>query len=267
MDRHSEKDFMVRSPRPRKTANLPETVYRRLNIYALAAGAAGGGALALAQPSEARIVHTPVHVHIVGSYNLDLNHDGVGDFKLTTGFSQVTSKEASGAWMFVYGLRKSNGAAIGEHRFPRDLRRGIAIGPRQFFGTGSRPDSKLMAFCGFGISGSYEAGNWLRVKNRYLGLRFTIKRKVHYGWARLSVEGCFFRGAHLTATLTGYAYETIPNKSIIAGATKGPDDAGIQEPDATVTMPTRRPASLGALALGSPGLSIWRREESALGER
>jgi len=29
-------------------------------------------------------------------------------------------------------------------------------------------------------------------------------------------------GARIRATLTGYAYETIPNKPIIAGKTKGP---------------------------------------------
>jgi hypothetical protein len=34
----------------------------------------------------------------------------------------------------------------------------------------------------------------------------------------------------LTATLTGYAYETIPGKSIIAGKTKGPDEIASVEP-------------------------------------
>ena len=62
-----------------------------------------------------------------------------------------------------------------------------------------------------------------------------------------------------SATLTGYAYETIPGKAIIAGATKGPDDA---EPTASLKAPTPAPATLGMLALGAPGLSIWRREES-----
>jgi hypothetical protein len=59
-------------------------------------------------------------------------------------------------------------------------------------------------------------------------------------------------------SLTGYAYETIPGKGIIAGKTKGPDDA---EPTAS-DMHTTEQAMLGALALGAPGLSIWRREQS-----
>ena len=79
----------------------------------------------------------------------------------------------------------------------------------------------------------------------------------------------------IIATLTGYAYETIPNRPIIAGKTKGkmndkeaspdllsPDDRG---PAASLTNPipdTPQPATLGLLAMGSPALSIWRRKES-----
>jgi hypothetical protein len=101
-------------------------------------------------------------------------------------------------------------------------------------------------------------GPWSKAKNRYLGLQFLIEGKVHFGWARLNAS-C--RGTDVFAILTGYAYETIPGKSIIAGATKGPDDAA---PTASFTMPTPEPVTLGALAMGAPGLSIWRRKELAL---
>jgi hypothetical protein len=59
MDRQSEEDFMTRAPRP--PINLADSVHQQLNMYALAAGAAGVGALALAQPVEARIVYAPAH--------------------------------------------------------------------------------------------------------------------------------------------------------------------------------------------------------------
>jgi hypothetical protein len=62
----------------------------------------------------------------------------------------------------------------------------------------------------------------------------------------------------LKAVLLGYAYETIASKAIIAGATSGPDDG---EPTASFTMPTPEPATLGALAMRAPGLSIWRRKD------
>jgi len=42
--------------------------------------------------------------------------------------------------------------------------------------------------------------------------------KLHYGWARLNVTIKNKGGVpEITGLLTGYAYETIPNKPIIAG--------------------------------------------------
>ena len=82
------------------------------------------------------------------------------------------------------------------------------------------------------------SGQWVNVKYRYLGLRFRIGATIHYGWARLNVK---VAGFHITALLTGYAYETVPRKAIIAGKTKGPD------------VITLDPGSLGRLAQGSAG--------------
>jgi hypothetical protein len=109
-------------------------------------------------------------------------------------------------------------------------------------------------------SKGFTYGHWYNVRDRYLGLKFKIGSETNYGWARLSVVGNY---RTITATLPGYAHETIPGKAIIAGATKGPDDA---EPTASLNPPTPTPvpATLGALAMGAPGLSIWRREELAL---
>lgn len=76
------------------------------------------------------------------------------------------------------------------------------------------------------------------------------------------------QGGHgITATLTGYAYETIPGKAIKAGQKKEAagdstnDDFG---PDASLTNPISdkpQPASLGVLALGAQGVVLWRREQ------
>ena len=103
----------------------------------------------------------------------------------------------------------------------------------------------------------------LGVTNRYLGLEFQIKGRTHYGWARLT-----FEDGVLSATLTGYAYETIAGKSIRAGLTKstahesGEVDFG-PGPFMTVPIPVApQPASLGMLALGAQGMPLWRRRES-----
>ncbi len=54
----------------------------------------------------------------------------------------------------------------------------------------------------------------------------------------------------MKALLTGYAYETIPNKPIIAGKTHGKD------------VITLEPASLGHLARGASAIPAWRGKES-----
>ena len=62
----------------------------------------------------------------------------------------------------------------------------------------------------------------------------------------------------VVATLTGYAYETVPNKAIIVGQTKGPS-ASLRNPS-DVLDPASAP-TLGMLALGAPSLDSWRRNE------
>ena len=73
---------MKRFVRPREKASLSESVQRHLNMYALAATAAGVGMMVPTQPAGARIVYTPAHVAIGKnrSFLIDLNHDGMPDF-------------------------------------------------------------------------------------------------------------------------------------------------------------------------------------------
>jgi len=104
-------------------------------------------------------------------------------------------------------------------------------------------------------------GNWVNVSDRYLGVKFKIDGTNHYGWVRFTVK-VLKQGLRIRAELTGYAYETDVDKPIVAGATSGADVEEVPEaimvPDAK--FGEERPA-LGLLALGSPGLAIWRREE------
>ncbi len=72
---------------------------------------------------------------------------------------------------------------------------------------------------------------------------FEFKGQLHYGWARLN-ESCNQSGHVGTGAktlLTGYAYETIPDKPIVTGQTEGSDAITVQ------------PASLGRLAQGAAG--------------
>ena len=271
---------MNRSSGPRKTASrLSDAVHLQLNMYAIAATAAGVGVLALAQPAEAKIIYTPAHKNIGAKTFLDLNHDGIHDFKFiasrtshcvggctTTGFRHGTAFNSSNAKVAVYGVRPRN-QIYGQAKYASALPAGVRIGP-----NGKFPGGNIMAEAN-AINGTneYYKGLWAGtlggggVTHRYLGLRFTIKGKIHFGWARLNV--IMSHGATIQATLTGYAYETIVGKSIKAGQINEADESTNEDsgPGASLSTPIPdkpQPASLGMLALGAQGVPLWRRKET-----
>jgi hypothetical protein len=95
------------SPPGRIPVKLSESVRHRLNMYALAASAAGVGMLALAQPAAARIVYTAAHMKI-GPFDkvvLDLNHDGTGDFRFYAGGEGTTGFD----WQYLFADRYRSG--------------------------------------------------------------------------------------------------------------------------------------------------------------
>jgi len=103
-------------------------------------------------------------------------------------------------------------------------------------------------------------GPWVNLTNRCLGLKFVVKGQVHFGWVRFNVSHQREGYGAFTLTLTGYAYEAIPNKPILAGEIRGPDNIVGQPTPISLRTPTSAPATLGLLALGARRLSIWRRK-------
>jgi hypothetical protein len=237
---------MNHSPRPRKKAKLPESLHHRLCTYVDAARAnalknwdrssalgaltlAGASALVAlgdATPALARIIYTPRHVVMSGGsdvYYFALNVIGGHDFRL-----QIQAHA-------LYGDLSILGAATGARILGKPIGTFGYIASALKPGTRVGPKSKVNVHNGF-MAGWQAYGTsqhqtcrpnksfpWDDVKNRYLGLRFLINGKAHYGWARLNVSVKVQSFCTLAATLTGYAYETIPNKAIITGKTKGPD--------------------------------------------
>lgn len=241
------------SPASRKPSRLPDSVQHRLNLYALAASAAGVGMLAPTQQASAKIVYTKTHqvIRLHGTYDLDLNHDGTVDFVIHQwGSGEAYSLLADEA--FRNAVQGSGYAAA--------LKRDAWIGASQRFMHGGYNGEKMVAIWhNTSIGKTYIQGPWINVKNHYLGLQFLINGKTHYGWARLSVRVQGGQGSiTITATLTGYAYETTPKKRLRAGQIIGGFDASAL----SLTRPTtgaQQPASLGALALGANGVALWRR--------
>jgi hypothetical protein len=215
----------------RRTARLNGKLERNLISYA-AASAAGFCAVAVPQSAKARVIYTPTHV-VIGrgsTFHLDLNNDGANDVMI---YASSTCEDYCFSVMSVARDSHGNGGVAFKDFYALALRRGARIGPAKKFTEWPRQMVWRTSY----REGS--GGPWLNVKNRYLGLRFLIDGKTHYGWARLSVvvEDQTFHG-----TLTGYAYETIPDRPIIAG-NRGISIAGARP----------KPTTLGHLALGAAG--------------
>jgi hypothetical protein len=227
---------------PRQPSKVCESLHRQLNSYALAASAAGVGLLALGQSADAKVVYTPAHKWLPVNKNLylDLNHDGVNDFQLLLASSTRTSgftRALSVRWTTktqpqnqVYSVL--SGGVLCAAALPEGKR----VGPSRGFNNRLNAAGMFRVFSNPDCTSHSTYGPWLDVKGRaYLGVRFAIKGKVHYGWARI---GHISPNKPVKVLLTGYAYETIPNKAIITGKTKGQDVIMFQ------------PDTLGELARG-----------------
>jgi hypothetical protein len=240
----------------RRAVRLGAVLEKSLSAYAVAATGAGVSLLALASSAEARIVYTPASTNIPvngGAVLLDLNHDGIADFSF---LNSRRSFSHNGAVVLFAGPKDQSNqiwgkgvcfSSIESHACASALRPGFRVRPsRSYFQKGTL---RLMGALSFSFSYSGTNGQWLYTKNRYLGLKFVINGQIHYGWARFTVTpiNAIPTEFAIHVVLTGYAYETIPNKPIITGKIKGPD------------VITLEPATLGHLAQGASGISAWRK--------
>lgn len=258
-----------RKSKREQTRPLSQPLNRRLICYATAATAAGAGVLGLARPAEAEVVFTPAHatIGVRTGYVLDLTNNGTTDFILhgtssfncSTFFSSVLAKPALN--------NAVEGADYLGLNVAKALAAGHPIGSSQRFVNQGR-NGVLMGAAIYSPGGGQYRGNWIHVVNRFLGLKFQINGENHFGWARLTVKLSLI--APMQVLLTGYAYETQPNTPIIAGQEHGPDtrtlgagriEGGTSLSALLVAHRERQPASLGVLALGAQGLSVWRREK------
>lgn len=250
---------MPQSANRKEPVRISNFLHRNLHLYGLASTAAGVSLLALTPPSEAEVIYTPAHreVNRNSVVPIDFNGDGINDvgvrqtFRTQTGFHQyrLQAVPAHGGGIFANEAICDASA----------LRSGARIGPGKIFCT--QPASMI------GYSSAYDGtywGLWAPVKiNRYLGVKFLIHGQVHYGWARLDARIYF---PYEKALLTGFAYETAPNKPIAAGD-EGTGSSTQRKPEAQIDTlpgePSKTPpfVTLGALALGAQAISTWRQNE------
>src|SRR5580704_3479021 len=123
----------------KRTARVPSqlsaSLHKRLSAYAIAASAAGVGALALAQPAEAKIIYTPTHVDCsINGCPIAFTNDGFWNFRVTIFFSDSTGGGGAGAFA---GGRVSYSEVVGTGTdFPyyaAALRAGVRVGAQARF--------------------------------------------------------------------------------------------------------------------------------------
>jgi hypothetical protein len=240
-------------PTPQQTSDTLKSLMRS---YALAAAAAGVSLLALAPPAEAEIVFTPQNstLPLDSLVTVDLNHDGTPDFGFFFYTFAYHSFRGTVSVLPLHdaGVIVPGGAGI----YAAALFPGNNIGgSRTFRGGREHLVRSTGADYGSSVYQRNVKGLWSNVTNRYLGVRFKDSEgATHYGWVRLTVSDT---RRPIKATITGYAYETVADQPIKAGQLN-------EEIDAPASPSAAAVDSLGALALGTTGLQLWRRNNSLL---
>ena len=243
----------------RATANANHDLAAAAAICAI-----GLGSMAVAPIANAEIVYTPANRTVGNIPNgasflpIDLNNDGIVDLSISA-YNFVSFSSGDHVFHDLEALAKPGNLILATtHRLIAADVPGQIIGSvtarARFEEDGVMATSRFNG--GTGNTFSSSKGLWLHAKNRFLGVKFLINGETHYGWARLNATAGF-------ATLTGYAYETIPDKPIPAGAFEtappesGANSSGDPGKDAGKNL-SFVPASLGVLARGAEGLAKAR---------
>ncbi|MGA7221039.1 MAG: hypothetical protein WBX38_22180 [Candidatus Sulfotelmatobacter sp.] len=253
---------------------------RRVSLCSVAAMAAGVGVLALVQPAEAEVVASKAHLPINATFSalpptwLDLNHDGMPDVRFSMysrGYSSFFEANLKAMPQPGGGLAGTSHHTYRELGYGSALKRGAGIGPSAHFVNRGGPEGRGILIersagklgRGGTIYSQHYYGKWVGNSGRYLGVKFLIDGAAHYGWVRIEITTK--AGQAISGTITAYAYETIPNKPIAAGAISGSSDgAQVQGQDLQEESIQKENAHggawLGMLALGANGVALWRRE-------
>ena len=191
-------------------------------------------AMLFSASANAQIVYTDVTPDQVISattipstedYNIDLNNDGINDYKISCSRSGGICPLAPSSRLYINFISdsalNSNAVVTGTsitYPLAMNLNDSISSGLSfSSFGYLRRNTS------GGPCTGTF--GVWSYSIDRYLGLKLIVGGNTYYGWARMQID--VVTGIP-SCTIKDYAYNSIPNQPILAGET-GTGPTGIFE--------------------------------------
>jgi hypothetical protein len=257
-----------RAGRSRTPAKLSRPLENRMTAYALAATAAGVATLALVTPAEAAPVckNLSAALNYTATFAFNPAHQPIAPFNVAQSYHTFSTLTSTGInrGFFTRNLPGAE-AVVSSKGFVADLASGASIGPGARFGKGAGYGLIFTYTPSQGVSSQRHLGNLRFGQTNYFGFKFLISGQQHYGWVRL--ESTIVKGGRtpsIDTKIMAYGYESTPNTAILAGSCTA---AGLA--NATDSAPSAIRASgdeiaandgsLGALALGVQGLSLWRK--------
>jgi hypothetical protein len=227
---------------------LNEGFERRLIFYALAAGAAA----VCAPGAQAKVVFTPNNTVLHANHHLDvdLNNDGKTDIRVSVA-SFKSSNSYFVAQLWAAGAPGNSVDDVGGTSYKRGWAKALAAGAQI---------GRSAVFLNRGVMigadvGVVTNGYFENTTDRFVGVSFQINGTTHYGWIGFRQVTYLKEEGDITATLTGWAYETEANTPIIAG------DEGSGASDGE-SAKAAEPTSLELLAAGNVAMAEWRRRRA-----
>lgn len=184
---------------------------------------------ALAVPSTAEIVYTPVNASIAlnTQYNIDLQGNGTTNFTLTSKYWEAYCEQppySEYTWSLTATPAGQNGVVVDPANSNSNDASPLASGVLVNSSLKYSSNLSFLAELYWGACGTGTMGEWFGISARYLGLQFQgSDGQTHYGWAEVSTTAYVDQNGnlHTTNILIGFAYETIANQGILTGQTSG----------------------------------------------
>lgn len=171
--------------------------------------------------ASSSIIYTDVNpdsIIVNKLYNLDLNNDGIPDFKITDSIWRSCAPVPN---CNIEITPLNNNAVLSDaknHPYALKAKDTIALNLSSWSKTSDQTLEKIQITCSrtAGIISHY-SGHWDNTsEQRYMGLKLIKGANTYYGWVGLSSSTY----SNLPAIVTDYAFNSIPNQPILAGQTK-----------------------------------------------